>query len=83
MADYASIGEAVGRGLGWLAESFLSAYNDNRRDATIATLEDSLVAGWLTVEAWSPSLSRLYLPDICPTAPSHTKKPGRTYVSEG
>jgi hypothetical protein len=26
---------------------------------------------------------RPYLPDICPTAPSHTKKPGRTYVSEG
>src|SRR5438067_9754421 len=26
---------------------------------------------------------RIYLPDICPTAPSHTKKPGWTSVSEG
>ena len=44
MADFATFGEAVGCGLGWPAGSFLSAYNDNRRDTTMATLEDSLVA---------------------------------------
>ena len=43
MADYAVFGEAVDRGLKWPAGSFLSAYNDNRLDATIATIEDALV----------------------------------------
>jgi hypothetical protein len=33
-------------------------------------------------EALSVSLSRPYLPDICPTAASHTKNRGRPYVSE-
>ena len=48
-----------GRGTGWPAESFLSAYNDNRLDAAVATLEDSLVAGALlkligpVVKQWS------------------------------
>jgi hypothetical protein len=59
MFDFARFGGAVGRGLGWPAESFLSAYNDNRLDATVATLEDSLVAGALlqligpVVKQWS------------------------------
>ena len=44
MADFARFGEAVGRGLGWPAETFLSIYSDNRRAAASASLEDSAVA---------------------------------------
>jgi hypothetical protein len=44
MADYAEWGEAVGRGLGWDSEAFLATYNDNRKAATEAILEDSSVA---------------------------------------
>jgi hypothetical protein len=44
MADYAEWGEAVGRGLGWESEAFLATYNDNRKAATEAILEDSSVA---------------------------------------
>ena len=44
MADYAEWGEAVSRGLGWPAGEFLSTYNDNRKDATRALLDDSAVA---------------------------------------
>ena len=44
MADYAEWGEATGRGLGWGAGAFMSTYNDNRKEATEALLEDSPVA---------------------------------------
>ena len=44
MADFARFGEAVGRGLGWPAETFLSIYGDNRREAASASLEDSPLA---------------------------------------
>ena len=44
MADFARFGEAVGRGLGWPAETFLSAYNDNRGEATVTALEESVLA---------------------------------------
>jgi hypothetical protein len=44
MADFARFGEAVGRGLGWPVETFLSIYGDNRREAASASLEDSPVA---------------------------------------
>ena len=44
MADYAEWGEAAGRGLGWGAGAFMSTYNDNRKEATEALLEDSPVA---------------------------------------
>ena len=44
MADFAEWGEATGRGLGWGPGTFLSTYNDNRREATEALLEDSSVA---------------------------------------
>ncbi len=44
MADFARFGEAVGRGLGWPAETFLSIYHDNRGEAASASLEDSPVA---------------------------------------
>ncbi len=44
MADFARFGEAVGRGLGWPAETFLSIYADNRREAASVSLEDSPLA---------------------------------------
>jgi hypothetical protein len=44
MADFARFGEAVGRGLGWKPETFLAAYLDNRQQATLSTLEDSILA---------------------------------------
>jgi hypothetical protein len=45
MADFARWGEAVGRALGWKSESFLAAYNANRKNAIEAVLEDSPVTG--------------------------------------
>ena len=47
MADFARFGEAVGRGLGWPRETFLAAYLDNRQQATLSTLEDSILANTL------------------------------------
>jgi hypothetical protein len=47
MADYARWGEAVGRGLGWASESFLSTYHANRKEATSLALEDSAVGSIL------------------------------------
>ena len=44
MADFARFGEAVGRGLGWPPETFLAAYLENRREATVSSLEDSILA---------------------------------------
>jgi hypothetical protein len=47
MADFARFGEAVGRGLGWPPETFLAAYLDNRQQATLSALEDSILANTL------------------------------------
>jgi hypothetical protein len=47
MADFARFGEAVGRGLGWPQETFLAAYLENRKLATLSTLEDSILANVL------------------------------------
>jgi hypothetical protein len=47
MADFARFGEAVGRGLGRPPETFLAAYLDNRQQATLSTLEDSILANTL------------------------------------
>ena len=47
MADFARFAEAVGRGLGWPPETFLAAYLDNRQQATLSTLEDSILANTL------------------------------------
>jgi hypothetical protein len=47
MADFARFGEAVGRGLGWAPETLLAAYRDNRQEATLSTLEDSILANVL------------------------------------
>jgi len=44
MADFAAFAEAVGRKLGWPAETVLSDYRDNRRDATVNDFDDSPLA---------------------------------------
>ncbi len=44
MADYAEWGEATSRGLGWGADTFITTYKDNRKEATQILLEDSPVA---------------------------------------
>jgi hypothetical protein len=65
MADYAEWGEAVGRSLGWGAETFLSAYDDNRKAAADPLLEGSTVAILLFALArqgvnWSGTTQELY-----------------------
>ena len=67
MADYAEWGEAVSRSLGWGAETFLSAYDDNRKGATDPLLEGSPVATLLFALAkqrvnwsWSGTTQKLY-----------------------
>jgi hypothetical protein len=53
MADFACLGEAVGRGLGWPEGTFLRAYSENRQAATVTSLEDSVVAAaLLKIAAW-------------------------------
>jgi hypothetical protein len=47
MADFARFAEAVGRGLGWPANTVLDAYIDNRRVATAGQLDDSPLAAFL------------------------------------
>jgi hypothetical protein len=47
MADFALFGEAVGRGLGWAPATFLAAYLENRQQATLSTIEDSILANML------------------------------------
>jgi hypothetical protein len=44
MADFACFSEAIWRGLGWPAGTFLSAYTENRLNATALGLEDSALA---------------------------------------
>jgi hypothetical protein len=51
MADYAEWGEATSRGLGWGAETFLTIYNDNRKEATEKVLDDSPLASVLLTAA--------------------------------
>ena len=51
MADFARFGEAMGRALGWPAETFLRAYRENRREATASTLENSVLGTMLLKKA--------------------------------
>ena len=65
MADFAEWGEAIGRGLGWGADTFVSTYKDNRKEATHALLEDSPVATVVLALArgginWSGKPQELY-----------------------
>ena len=65
MADFAKFAEAVGRKLGWTAGSALADYNDNRRDASMTTLDDSPLAAFLLdlgpdyINDWSGTPSKL------------------------
>ena len=66
MADFAHWGEAVGRGLGWPENAFLKSYSRNRGAATIASVEDSMVASTLLRQDllpshWKGSFAELYL----------------------
>jgi hypothetical protein len=51
MADFARFGEAIGRGLGWPTEAFLSVYAENRQAASLLALEDSPIAQRLLLRA--------------------------------
>ena len=51
MADFARFGEAIGRGLGWPREAFLSVYAENRQAAGVLALEDSPIARHLLLRA--------------------------------
>jgi len=44
MADFAKFAEAVGRNLGWPAQTAVSDYSDNRHEATVSMLENSPLA---------------------------------------
>ncbi len=44
MADFTRFGEAVGRTMGCPPNTFLSAYLGNRKDASMSSLDDSVVA---------------------------------------
>ncbi len=54
MADFARLGEAVGRGLGWSEGEFLAAYAENRREATSSVIDGSVLAGIIVKLAQSP-----------------------------
>jgi hypothetical protein len=64
MADFGAFGEAVGRAFGWPDGTVFADYNDNRREATLTQLEDSLVASALRryandVQEWTGTASEL------------------------
>ena len=66
MADFARLGEAIGRRLGWPEGAFLRAYSENRRAAAAASLEESAVAAavvrlakWGRLENWTLSASEM------------------------
>ncbi len=44
MADFACLGESVGRALGWPEGTFLATYNANRLENTAVVLEESMLA---------------------------------------
>ena len=64
MADFACLGEAVGRALGWPEGKFLEIYSDNRQGTTVATLEESVLA---TVLLDSAALDGLLNWTLCAT----------------
>ena len=80
MADFAAFAEAVGRTLGWPAETALSDYDQNRRDATMSHLDDSPLATMLLDLSpdffidWSGPASEL-LDELTPLARSHAESP--------
>ena len=64
MADFARFGEALGRGLRWPAGAFLGSYLEGRRDATIATIDDSVFGTFLLerLKYWDETESRTQSP---------------------
>jgi hypothetical protein len=65
MADFAAGGEAIGRALGWPPGTFLADYEANRREASAAQIEDSLIATALLHDphrfhAWNGSPANLH-----------------------
>jgi len=62
MADFAHWGEAVGRGLVWPEQEVLKSYLRNRRAATVAVIEDSLVGSMLLsgFSSWSGTFFHLH-----------------------
>jgi hypothetical protein len=68
MADFARFGEAVGRGLGWHAGTFIKAYEENRHETVAAALEDSPlaielldIARWNMEASWTKSPADMLL----------------------
>jgi hypothetical protein len=53
MADFALWGEAVGRGLGWQPGEFFNAYEENRTEASVTSLEGSPLGSTLLALAKS------------------------------
>jgi hypothetical protein len=83
MADFARFGEAVGRGLGWPAETFLSAYSENRREATVTALEESVLArilldsaAWGDMGNWTLSATEM-LDELAKYVPPNVRASGR------
>ena len=62
MADFARFGEAVGRGLGWPDQTFLSDYSENRQAATVLAIEESPLAQVLIENASLGGLRQWTLP---------------------
>ena len=52
MADFGKFAEAVGRNLGWPAQTAILDYNDNRVEAVTAQLEDSPLGTFLLGDAY-------------------------------
>jgi hypothetical protein len=86
MADFAAAGEAIGRALGWPANTILNDYEANRREATVTQIEDSVIATALLQHAprfgvWTGTPSALYAElstAIGPKAAASARWPKRT-----
>jgi hypothetical protein len=83
MAGFARMGEAVARGLGWPADTFLSAYEDSRRGTTLNALEESVLARVLLDSAslgglwnWTKSATEM-LDELSRAVPARVKSSSR------
>ena len=75
MADYAVWGEAVARGQRWKAGTFIATYNENRKEATEETLQESPLAEIL--------LKTARLNPICPRHPPKSTRGSRAWPASG
>ena len=83
MADFACLGEAVGRGLGWPEGTFVETYGANRHEATVTALEESVLATVLLDCAalgglinWTKSASEM-LDDLADDVPRRVRASSR------